>query len=158
MKRVRSWRYVAVVVAATMGVAGCSTADDPHLELRTPAQASTFLATVARHGDVEDWKLAPRASTAAAREWGERGAIANLGARIREGAWGCELAERTLKNIIHPPFSEGDRRAMTVLAKLNGAKDDQIEPVFSDALKMSVGDLREVTTVLCPRLLILNSP
>jgi len=141
-----------LAVATAVAVAGCSNANRHRLELRTPAQSSRFLASVARHGNVEDWALAPGASSAATRVWSEGAAIEDLGARIRRegGNWGCELAASSFRVGSVGVFSVGDRQSLANEAAISGAKDAQIKAFYSDILKMSMADLRELTASVCP--------
>jgi hypothetical protein len=122
-------------------------------ELRTSGQSTSFIANVARGDSVDGWRLAAGASGDATRAWAERGAIADLGVRLRrEGrTWACEFAENSIRlRSSFGVFSTGDRTGLAQTAKALGAKSEQVNALLSDVLKLSVSDLREARAAICP--------
>lgn len=142
-----------LVLIASLAMFGCSSsAGGPHLGLRTPAQASRFITSVAKHGNPDRWALVAGASTIAARVWAERAAVADIGSRVRrEGSeWGCGLLVGSVNSSSFGVFSRGDHEALANVAETSGATPAQVQAVFSDVSKLSLPDLRKVTAALCP--------
>jgi hypothetical protein len=129
------------VAGAVTALSGCGKAQRT---LRTPAQSAAFVATVARGGNFDDWKLPAHADDRAVRAWAERYLIQDLGAHLRRegGKWAIRLGGFGV-------FSRGDKESLVATAKVLGAGDKQIAAVLTDVGKLRLVDLREATAAAC---------
>ena len=145
-------RLLGLLLAAVLVLSGCSSTDSQRSELRTPTQASRFVASIARGGAIDAWRLAPGASGRATRAWEQRRAIADLGFRLRHegGRWGCELAISSYGISQVGVFSIGDRQSIGAGARLLGAKEAQVKALFLDIEKTSRANLRAAINAVCP--------
>ena len=84
--------------------------------------------------------------------WYERGAIEDLGDRIRRegGEWGCTLVAASYRVGHDGTFSVGDRTSQASDALASGAKQNQVEAFYSDILKLKMSDLRAFAVAVCP--------
>jgi hypothetical protein len=135
-----------LVAGVAILLAGCSNSH----ELHTPSEANSFIVAVARGENTADWHLAQGAGQDAARVWAERGAIHDLGRRLRhiKAAWACEFAEGS-GVIGFGKFTEGDRLAVTEIAKNKGAKPVEIHPLLADVRALANSDLKAATAAVC---------
>ena len=138
--------WLLILLAAVL--VGCSGSSSD--ELRTPAEATSFISAIARGGAAADWRLSTGASSAATRVWSERAAIADIGLRLRrlKKAWACEFAEGSAV-MGDGKLSPGDGIAVTGIAEQKGAKPAEVGPMLTDAFRIYGPDLAKTTTAVC---------
>jgi hypothetical protein len=141
---------VCLIAVVAIVLAGCSSSSSDSKQLSTPAQATSFLVTIAHGGKAASWQLAGGASGDAARVWRERGAIEDFAKRVRgaKAAWVCELAEASAQ-IGFGVFTKGDKNIVTSIAEGKGAKPAEVHPLVGDIEDMSNLDQKTLTVALC---------
>lgn len=145
---------VALVTATALALASCSGGHDasgPPRELRSSAQAMTFVADVARGNSLAKWRLASVATSEAARAWQDRHAIQDMGTWLRNDgrAWACELVSRGLEMHFNGPLSASDRHAMAELAGYRHAPMDRVGSLIEDTGRLSPAELRRIMGTVC---------
>jgi hypothetical protein len=140
-------RRLSTFILAVAVLGGCSEVN----ELRTAPQATKFVASMARGGDVARWRLADSAATVTVRAWRDRFEIRDFGRRIglRRSPWACTFAEAASELRSIGKFTHGDRRSISLQAGQDGARPAEIRGLLDVVAWLPDSELTIATLAVC---------